>query len=808
MVTKQNGTLENDMLHLNNVAKPPVEINRLGDFRKHLTALIRRVARGLMIAGTVGTLALSAVPPVQAADPAGSEFQVNSYTTSDQGNAAVAMDSDGDFVVVWDSSYQDGSVRSIFAQRYNADGVTQGSEFQINSHTTNQQRLPDVAMDSDGDFVVVWESYDDGVQDGNFAGIYAQRYNADGVAQGDEFRVNSYTTDIQCAPSVAIDSDGDFVIAWESGYQDGDNWGIYAQRYNASGVAQGGDFRVNSYTTSVQQDLSVAMDSDGDFVVAWESNGQDGSLYGIYAQRYNASGVAQGSEFPVNSYTTGYQQSPDIAMDSEGDFVVAWESNGQDSSMEGIYAQRYNASGVAQGGEFQVNTYTTDIQKATSVAMDSDGDFVVAWTDESSKSDGQDGSLSGIYAQQYDASGVAQGGEFQVNTYTTNNQAYQDIAADGNGDFVIAWADHYSDAKSNGQDGSGSGVYAQRFGSIMAEQTNGVDQNTSGQIPFNTQQTAVDMYFDSNDVQAGCDIEVLRHNNAPIDAASIPKTNVSSYRWMINHDCNIQSNIEVCFDLDDIPGHGAPTPATVAIYKRDNEGSGPFASAGAVTYNGHGDNELCVQINSFSEFAFGSDDDPLPIGLATFYGEVVKEGIQLHWKTSAENNNRGFYIYRDGIRISDLIEGQGTTTEAHEYTFLDRNVKPNEIYRYMISDIEEGTNNEEFHAEIAIVADVNILGNSTAVPQIYALHDAYPNPFNPKTTIRFDVAKRTNVNLSIYDANGNLVRTLVDGIREADFHEVVWSGTDGSGQEVNSGLYIYRLDTDDFSESKQMILLK
>ena len=97
------------------------------------------------------------------------------------------------------------------------------------------------------------------------------------------------------------------------------------------------------------------MDSDGNFVVAWQSNAQDGDSYGVYAQRYNSAAVAQGAEFQVNTYTTNSQRDPSISMDGDGDFVIAWDSFGQDGYFDGIYAQRYNAAGVVQGAEFQVN---------------------------------------------------------------------------------------------------------------------------------------------------------------------------------------------------------------------------------------------------------------------------------------------------------------------------------------------------------------------------------------------------------------------------------------------------------------------
>ncbi|MBI1347631.1 hypothetical protein GC163_15225 [bacterium] len=384
------------------------------------------------------------------ASPAGSEFQVNTYTTGAQGMIdtpaqSVAIDADGDFVVVWMSDGQDGSSGGIFAQRYNAAGVAQGSEFQVNTFTSGNQRYAAVAMDADGDFVVTWTSYD---QDGSSYGIFAQRYNAAGVAQGSEFQVNTYTTSTQNHSSVAMNADGDFVITWTSYDQDGDIYGIFAQRYNAAGVAQGSEFQVNTFTDSAQQHSSVAMDADGDFVVTWTNYG---SSYGIFAQRYNAAGVAQGSEFQVNTNTVSIPFRSMVAMDVDGDFVIAWTSDDQDGSGRGIYAQRYNAAGVAQGSEFPVNTYTTGNQRNSGVAMDADGDFVVTWTSQN-----QDGSSDGIFAQRYNADGVAQGSEFPVNTYTTGSQQPSAVAMDADGDFVIAWT-------SNGPDGSGTGVFAQRF---------------------------------------------------------------------------------------------------------------------------------------------------------------------------------------------------------------------------------------------------------------------------------------------------------------------------------------------------------
>ena len=109
----------------------------------------------------------------------------------------------------------------------------------------------------------------------------------------------------------------------------------------------GPEFRVNTSTTGEQltwaeSPQSVAMDVDGDFVVTWTSYGQDGSDSGVYAQRYSAAGVAQGSEFQVNTTTTNDQLYSTVALDADGDFVVSWSSFGQDGGVYGVHAQRYS----------------------------------------------------------------------------------------------------------------------------------------------------------------------------------------------------------------------------------------------------------------------------------------------------------------------------------------------------------------------------------------------------------------------------------------------------------------------------------
>jgi hypothetical protein len=379
-------------------------------------------------------MALAVVVPraAPAADaPLGANFQVNTYTTGDQAFPSVSSDAGGNFVVVWNSLGQDGSAYGVFARRYGADGqALDSAEFQVNVFTTGSQASPSVASDPSGGMVVVWHTT---VQDGSGHGVYARGYDAAGASAGAEFRVNDYTPGDQNDAVVAADAAGHFVVAWTSANQDGSGHGVFGRRCDASGAPLGDEFQVHAHTTGSQRDPAIAADAGGSFVVVWKSADQDGDGYGIFGRRFDASGLPQGSEFSVNQYTTGNQASPAVASDRQGNFVVAWASFGQDGSGDGVFARLFGADGLPVGNEFQVDADTTGFQGLPSVAHDGAG-FVIAWTSKLA-----DDSLGGVMARRYAGSGTAQGAPFRVNSFTTDYQMDSAVATDATGRFIVAW---------------------------------------------------------------------------------------------------------------------------------------------------------------------------------------------------------------------------------------------------------------------------------------------------------------------------------------------------------------------------------
>jgi hypothetical protein len=409
-------------------------------------------------AGIAVLLSFACISPDAWAGKAGPEFRVNTHAAGDQDEPAIAMLTDGGFVVTWTSAGQDGSEEGIYAQRYHPGGGRFGNEFRVNTYKTNSQETSSVAGLANGGFVVTWSSLK-ATGGGVASDIYGQRYNAAGASFGTEFRVNTYVTSLQWTPSVTGLSNGGFVVVWASYGEDSSGFGIYGQRYSAAGAKTGQEFRVNSFTMNDQGGFQkaprVALSNAG-FVVTWSSSGQDGSLDGVYGQRYSATGGRAGNNFRINTHIADSQNEPSIAGLKNGSFVVTWTSNNQegtnDGTLSGVYAQRFSSAGAKLGNEVRVNTYKLSEQDFSSVAALKDGGFIVTW-----ESAGQPiGAPNGIHGQRYTAGGRRVGAEFKVSTNAVHSMYTPAVVGIQNGGFVVAWT-------SDGQDGSGFGVYGQRF---------------------------------------------------------------------------------------------------------------------------------------------------------------------------------------------------------------------------------------------------------------------------------------------------------------------------------------------------------
>jgi hypothetical protein len=363
------------------------------------------------------------------------EFQVTTSSTGFDFLSGLASDAAGNFVVVWSDNLPGGNG---FGRRFSSAGAPLTPEFPLG-------RAGRVASDAAGNFVVVAGNFD-----GDYTGVVARRFDSMGNPSGPEFQVNTYTTGSQGVATVAIRPGGDFVVVWLSNHE-AMVQGVFARRFDAAGVGQGPEFRVNTYTTAYVRAPSVAMDAAGRFTVVWSSGAYDGDPVGaVVGQRFDSGGLRLGPEFRVNTYTTYVQEAPAVASDPGGNVVVVWTSEYQDGDRDGIFGQRFDASGARLGSEFPVNVYTTDYEVQPTVAAGPDGSFLTAWTFHNTTGAPIEYE---VFARRFEASGAAQGADFKVNTYTTGYQSGPLVAATGAGSFVVAWTGDLPG-------GSGFGVFA------------------------------------------------------------------------------------------------------------------------------------------------------------------------------------------------------------------------------------------------------------------------------------------------------------------------------------------------------------
>lgn len=333
----------------------------------------------------------------------GAQIQVNSVTAGEQKTPAVACDPvSGRVMVVWESPGATGADGfDLRARIFQANGAPLGADFVVNTFTTGDQLFPGVAGAAQG-FVVVWQS-DDDTGPGTDNNIVARVYDDAGVALTAELQVNETLAGAQSNPAVAAAGD-DFLAVWQSDTSAGtDTTTTSIQARWILGGFSASSFQVNDHPPVMEEsEPAVAVAPDGSAVVVWTSFGSignDGSRYAIQARRFSAAGAA-GAQLQVNSYTPDDQRFARVALDADGTFVATWQSygsGGDDADEWSIQARGFAANDAPLAADRQSNTYTTGNQLYPAIAVDARGGMVLVW--QSAGSPGDDNIGASIQAR-------------------------------------------------------------------------------------------------------------------------------------------------------------------------------------------------------------------------------------------------------------------------------------------------------------------------------------------------------------------------------------------------------------------------
>ena len=361
-----------------------------------------------------------------------------------------------------------------------------GTEYPIIGSLPGDQVFPDVAVNTNGGYVV-WQ---DNITDPVGEGISAMQVNSTLSGSGDIFAVNTLTTNNEQHARVALLKGGGAAFVWEGGVQNV-NQQVYARFLNAQNLwLNNTNVLVSTYSGGNLSDPAVATLANGNVIVVWSSFNQASatSMMDVYGQILTTNGTAVGTNFLINQFTPYNQREPAVATFNNGGFVVTWISeqqnvvgvtNSADSPPStfalpsvDVYARLYtisNTFAVPSSGEFKVDTGTSPCS-SPAVAVAVDNGYMITWCarDMVTAINGWD-----IYERSFTN---ANGGQVnRVNSYTYGDQYNPRISVVG-GNYLIVWT-------SLGEDGSREGVFGQfvNEGDVLAGGQFLVNTTTVGQ---------------------------------------------------------------------------------------------------------------------------------------------------------------------------------------------------------------------------------------------------------------------------------------------------------------------------------------
>jgi hypothetical protein len=706
---------------------------------------------------------------------------------SNDGSPQLMSDGEGGAIIIWQRNNTD-----IYAQRISGLGIPQWTAGGVAICTAaNTQAFATLTTDGSGGAIIAWQDLRNGVD----SDIYAQRINSAGTTQWTANGVAVATAaQTQQQPQITTDLAGGVIIAW-SDFRSGTSTDVYAQRLNGSGAAQWTANGVALCTaTGNQDDVAIASDGANGAYVAWEDF--RGATWDIYMQRVSGSGSAQ---WTANGFAlcvaAGVQSEPALLPDPLGAVLAVWFDPRSGTSTD-LYVQKMNSAGTAQWTANGVSLGgTASTIQDIPLVTDGQGGAIVVWEDVRN-------STSDVYARRINASGVPQwsAGGAVVST-AIGQQHPTGIASDALGGAFVVWDDTRSGL---------SDVYAQRierngywgYPAPNIARVRDVPGDQGGQVNVSWDASRLDMFPDEL-----IDTYTVWRSLSPSAAAStlaagaetwsstsrVPAANArdvirieraaaTTYYWQLIHTVTAFG----------IPGYSDIVPTPFDSTQASNQAIAFQVIAHAATGQW------------VSSPATGrSIDNIAPAPPVLLSAQRLGADVHLAWKKNHEPDLDGYRVYRktsSGVTPipSDFL------SDSEDTVLVDASAPFSSLY-YIVTAVDAHDNQsaKSNEASVSPVTGVN------DTPRSYTLSvSVYPNPFNPRTTVRYTLPSRGRVSVRVYDATGAFVATLYDGERNAGAYSADWDGRAATGAFASSGVYFARVDHNGSSRTKKMVLLK
>ncbi len=671
------------------------------------------------------------------------------------------------------------SMGEIFAQRFDGDGNRLwGNQGTLVCNAILSQTSVTMAADGSGGAVLAWADYRFGEYD-----IYAQKIDANGVSQWTANGVAVVVeVEAQVSPFIISDDDGGAIVAW----QDRRNlqYEIYAQRILAAGTTTWlpNGTPIHSDPAQSLQYPTMLADGLGGAFIAWQ--GQD-----IFLTRINYGGqFVWPSDIVAVCDFANVQYFPSLMSDGSGGVILAWQDNRNGSDYD-IYAHRMSGSGVDIWTPDGVAVcQATGHQTHPAITTDSLGGVYVTWLDERNG--------EAIFAQRVDASGTVNLAVDGVPLCTAPDAREPAvIISDGVGGMIAAWPDvrGYPDLYTD------SAIYAQRmerngywgFPAPSIASVFDVPGDQGGQVYLT---------WDASRIDPWPAFEITSYGLwRSIDAVTALATTTigSDLRVETTASGSIYWQRVQTIDAEFIEHYGAPVPTLF-----DSTSTSPGVHRFQVTAH----TAVPQVFWASSPDSSRSLDNLAPEPPVNLTGALVPSlGLELTWSPNMEIDLDHYVIHRGDT--PDFVPSAGTfVAMTADTTLTDTLWEPFSDWFYKVSAVDIHENTGPY---ATLIPEAVTAADDTMPSPNMVLHQNVPNPFNPSTTIAFDLPRAGSVTLQIYDMSGRVVRTLLSHeSMESGRQEAVWRGRDDEGRQTAAGLYFYRLDAGDFSSTRSMMLVK
>lgn len=754
------------------------------------------------------------------------------------------QDGEGGMIVTWADGRMDDN-NHIFAQRFNAQGeaLWQDGGVPVCTYPGGTQITPALSPDNEGGVYFIWQD----VTNGGTAHVYAQHVNSTG---GISWATNGILLDDASPVSVTSTmmttaDDGTAYAAWvetaSSGYRrlklmrlntSGKMW---ATASNTATLSSGYfDFPVMDCTTlgatvvfgrynstygrtevfsstmgpdgnnavspsavyndgNDQYSHQISTDPLGGYFIAWQLYGPNGTNQDITLAHVDASGYSTPATMTVcNHY--GIQKTPFLTGVEDG-VIVTWEDHRY--LEDNIFAQKVTLGMTAQwstnGREICSTSASKELQ---SIFPDDVGGALINWYDQTT-------SAGTRYSQRVNADGgIDWHSDGIAYTAAGYNQGNGSEVSDGHGGLLGVWSDtvHSNHGlkiqriEENGYWGYPSpeitfveDIPGDQGGKLLLSYTSSrLDSGPENGVAYYTFWRALPA--DKTNVIADDNWLELITAEKTADPVIRMETNGNKILyWELIHSRNPYN----------LPGYSI-TLNTLSDHTETNEGLHHFQVMAHAVVTGR---------RWTSEPGQGWSVDNLgPSLVMGLLGNVVAEpaGYDISWQPNAESDIHHYVVHRGLSADFNPTSGNllGLVTET---SFLDLNWDGNTEWKYKVAGVDIHANLGEFGLlESGMTSGVNPI----ALPTMTALQGNHPNPFNPSTTISYELATSTHVRLEIFDASGRLVRTLVDETQDVGRREIVWNGRASGNRNLPSGVYLYRLQAGEMIQTKRMTLLK